>query len=93
LWYLGLDRAKNGVDILVSKDLVEQVVEVRRKSCHIMSVKLVVGSEIFNVVIVYAPQIGLDEDTKRLFLEDLDGVIQSILQTKKLFIGVILMNI
>ena len=57
----------NGVDILVKRDLVEQVVEMRRKSDSILSIKLVVGSEIFNVVIVYAPQIGLDEDTKRLF--------------------------
>jgi len=32
---------------------VEQVVKVRRKSECIMSVKLVVGSEILNVVIVY----------------------------------------
>jgi len=40
---------------LIEKELVEQVVEVRRKSDRIMSVKLVVGSEMFNVVSVYAP--------------------------------------
>jgi len=57
---------------------VEQVVEVRRKSDHIMFIKLVVGSEIFNVVSVYASQIRLDEEIKRLFWEDLDEVIQSI---------------
>ena len=32
--------------------------EVRRKSDRIMSIKLVVGSEILNVVSVYAPQVG-----------------------------------
>ena len=68
------------------EDLLEQVVEVRRKSDRIMFVKLVVGSEIFNVVSVYAPQIGLDEDIKRIFWEDLDEVIQSIPQTEKLLI-------
>jgi len=51
-----------------------------------MSIKLVVGLEIFNVVSIYAPQIGLDEDIKRLFWDDLDEVIQSILQTEKLLI-------
>ena len=61
-WYSDFKRAANGVGILVKKDLVEQVVEVRRKSECIMSVKLVVGLEIFNVVSVYAPHIGLDED-------------------------------
>jgi len=40
---------------------------VRRKSDCILSVKLMVGSKIFNVVSVYAPQIGLDEDIKRVF--------------------------
>jgi len=34
---------------------VEQVVEVRHKSDYIMSIKLVVGSEIFNVVTIDAP--------------------------------------
>jgi len=87
LWYSGLTRAKNGVGILVEKDLVEQVVEVRRKSDRIKYVKVVMGSKIFNVISVYAPQVGLDEDVKRLFWEDLDGVIQSIPQTEKLFIG------
>jgi len=78
LWYSGIKRAINGVGILIKKDLVEQVVEVRYKSDRIMSIKLVVGTEIFNVVSVYAPQSGLDEDIKRLFYEDLDEVIQSI---------------
>jgi len=78
LWYSGLNRTKNRVDILVGRDLVEQVVDVRRKSDRVMFVKLVVGLEIFNVVSVYAPQIGLNEDIKRLFWEDLDAVIQSI---------------
>jgi len=87
LWYSSLNRAKNGVGILVEKDLVEQVVEVRCKSDRIMYVKLVVGSEIFNVVSLYAPQIGLDEDDKRLFWDDLDEVIQSIPKNEKLLIG------
>jgi len=86
LWYSRFKRATNGVGILVKKNLVEQVVEVRRKSDRIMSVKFVVGSEIFNVVSVYAPEIGLDADIKRVFWEDLDEVIQSIPQTETLLI-------
>jgi len=44
LWYLGLNRAKNGVGVLVGRNLVEQVIEVRHKSGRIIFVKLVVGS-------------------------------------------------
>ena len=72
---------------MIKKELVKQVVEGRCKSDRIMSINLVVGSMIFNVVSVYAPQIRLDEEIKRLFWEDLDEVIQSIPQTEKLFIG------
>jgi len=49
--------------------------ELRRKSDRIMSIKLVVGSEILNVVSVYTPQVGLGEKSKRLFWEDLDEVV------------------
>ena len=55
LWYSGVKRATNGVGILVKRNLVEHVVEVRRKSDRILSIKLVVGSEVLNVVSAYAP--------------------------------------
>ena len=67
LWYSGSNRAKNGVGILVVKELVDSVVEVKRKSDKIMAIKAVVGSEILNVVSVYAPQIGLPDDIKKQF--------------------------
>jgi len=52
-----------------------------------MSIKLVVGSDILNVVSVYVPQVGLDKESRRCFWEDLDEVVQSILQNEGLFIG------
>jgi len=39
------------------------------------------------VVSVYAPQIGLPDDIKKLFWEDLDLVIQDVPRSEKLFIG------
>ena len=87
LWYSGVKRTTNGVGILVKGDLVGHVVEVRRKSDRIMSIKLVVGSEVLNVVSVYAPQVGLGEESKRLFWEDLDEVVQSIPHNEGLIIG------
>ena len=55
LWYSGSIKAKNGVGILVEKELADFVVEVRRKSDHIMAIKVLVGSTFVNVVSVYAP--------------------------------------
>ena len=40
-----------------------------------MAIKLVVGVEILNVVYVYAPQLGLTDETKREFWDELEGVI------------------
>ena len=43
---------------LVEKELVDFVVEVRRNSDRIMTIKVLVGSEFVNVVSVYAPHKG-----------------------------------
>jgi len=67
-------RARNGVDILVDEELVDQVIEVRRKSDHIILIKLV-GVEILNVISAYASQIGLTDDIKREFWEELQEVM------------------
>jgi len=40
-----------------------------------MSIMLVVGSKFINEVCIYASQIGLEEDVKWLFWEELDEVI------------------
>ena len=67
LWYSGCTRVSNGVGILVEKQLVDQIVEVRHKSGCIMLIKLVVGLAILNVICVYASQIGMVDDIKREF--------------------------
>ena len=61
--------------------------EVRRKVDKILLVKLSLGREVFNVISVYAPQVGLDESSKRQFWEDLDEIVQGIPIKEKLFIG------
>ena len=73
-----------GVGILVDKEFVDLAVEVRRKIDCIMAIKVVVRSEILNMVSVYTPQIGLAEDDKNQFWEDLDFVIQHVPQSEKL---------
>lgn len=87
LWYSGSNKAKNGVGILVGKESVDYVVEVKRMSDQIMAIKVVVRSEILNVVSVYAPQMRLSDDVKKQFWEDLDMVIQDVSQSEKLVIG------
>jgi len=47
LWYTGTDRNRNGVGVIIDKQLLEGVVEVRRKGDRILLVKLILGREIF----------------------------------------------
>nr|XP_016440472.1 PREDICTED: craniofacial development protein 2-like [Nicotiana tabacum] len=87
LWNSGTQKGKNGVDILVDKELREYVVEVRQVNDKLMSIKLVVGQCTVNVVSAYAPHMGLDEEAKRRFWEGLDEIIHQVPPNEKLFIG------
>ena len=61
LWYAGLDGRNNGVGILVSNDILKQLVEAQRCNDMIMLVRIIVGEETISIVSVYGPQVGLDE--------------------------------
>lgn len=52
-----------------------------------MIIKIVVGRLTLNIVSAYAPPMGLDEEVKKLFWENLDEVVKIIPNTKKIFIG------
>nr|XP_016508532.1 PREDICTED: craniofacial development protein 2-like [Nicotiana tabacum] len=82
LWYSRGVKRKNGVGILVDRELRESVVEVRNVSDRLMAIKLVVGRSTLNVISAYAPQVGLDEEVKRRFWEELDEVVRGTPPTK-----------
>ncbi|KAK4713036.1 hypothetical protein R3W88_018943 [Solanum pinnatisectum] len=52
-----------------------------------MAIKLVVDRLNLNVNYAYAPIVGVDEEAKKLFWEDLDEAMRDILNTEKIFIG------
>lgn len=78
LWYSGLVNSKNGVGILLSKELKDNVVEVKRCNDRIMSVRVVVGEKVVNLVCAYAPQAGLGVPEKEAFWVCLDELVGSI---------------
>jgi hypothetical protein len=49
-------------------------------------IKLIFGDLILNVISEYAPQVGLSDDVKRRFWEDLEDMIR-VSSSEKLFIG------
>lgn len=52
-----------------------QVVEVKIINDRIMATKLVVEGVFVNVVSVYAPQVGLEDDVKFRFRSELDELV------------------
>ncbi|KAL6548523.1 hypothetical protein OROGR_008944 [Orobanche gracilis] len=87
LWYSGKDRSRNGVGIVIDKEMIDDVVEVSRKSDRIMSIKLLIGDEFLTIISAYAPQVGLDASIKQEFWEDLEEVVERIPMGEKLIIG------
>ncbi|GMP99055.1 hypothetical protein CsSME_00046690 [Camellia sinensis var. sinensis] len=87
LYYSGKDRRMNGIEILIANGLVENVVAVIEKGDRIMLIKLIIGENIVNVVSAYAPPVGLDNQIKRDFGEQMDAILQEIPAGENLVIG------
>ncbi|XP_016566921.2 uncharacterized protein LOC107865079 [Capsicum annuum] len=51
-----------------------------------MSIKLVIGGSMVNVISAYTPQVGLGEEEKKDFWEVLDEVVSSIPSTERLVV-------
>ena len=87
LWYAGLDGTRSRVGILVASDILKQVVEVRRCNNRIMLVRIVVGEEVMTINSAYGPQVGLEEEVKCEFWDNLGDLIDTIPADEKVFIG------
>jgi exonuclease III len=66
LWYIGKERSKNNVGILIDKSLKNEVIAVRRLD-RIIMIKLVFGDLVLNVISAYTLQVGLSDDVNRRF--------------------------
>jgi hypothetical protein len=49
-------------------------------------IKLIFGDLVLNVISAYAPQVGLSDDVKRWFWEDLEDMVRWVPCSEKLFI-------
>jgi len=79
LFYSGADgRGRNGVGIILSPNHKENVISVWRKNDRIMLIKLIIGNTIINIMSVYAPQVGCDDEEKDKFWQDLDSMCTEI---------------
>ncbi|KAK3511567.1 hypothetical protein QTP70_010707 [Hemibagrus guttatus] len=85
LFYYGVDSKRNGVGVVLKEEFVRNVLEVKRVSDRVMSLKLEIEGVMLNVVSGYAPQVGCEE--KERFWSELDEVMESIPTGERVVIG------
>ena len=74
LWWKGNDGT-GGVGVMVKEELVEKVLEVRRKSASVIVVVMVIGKVTVRVISGYAPQQNRKEEEKVQFYDDVSEEI------------------
>ncbi|KAK3542519.1 hypothetical protein QTP86_027703, partial [Hemibagrus guttatus] len=87
LFYYGVDSKRNGVGVVLKEEFVRNVLEVKRVSDRVMSLKLEIEGVMLNVVSGYAPQVGCELEEKERFWSELDEVMESISMGERVVIG------
>ncbi|KAK3542748.1 hypothetical protein QTP70_001884, partial [Hemibagrus guttatus] len=87
LFYYGVDSKRNEVGVVLKEEFVRNVLEVKRVSDRVMSLKLEIEGVMLNVVSAYAPQIGSELEEKKRFWSELDEVMESIPTGERVVIG------
>ncbi|KAK3507843.1 hypothetical protein QTP70_001395 [Hemibagrus guttatus] len=78
---------RNGVGVVLKEEFVRNVLEVKRVSDRVMSLKLEIEGVMLNVVSGYAPQVGCELEEKERFWGELDEVMESIPTGERVLIG------
>ncbi|KAK3506329.1 hypothetical protein QTP70_005304 [Hemibagrus guttatus] len=87
LFYYGVDSKRNGVGVVLKEEFVRNVLEVKRVSDRVMSLKLEIEGVMLNFVSGYAPQVGCELEEKESFWSELDEVMESIPKGERVVIG------
>lgn len=87
LYYHGTSTKRNGVGIIISRRLQDNITEVNRVSDRIMSIKIDTGSKILRVVSCYGPQSNLLDCEKDDFWESLDAHLVQFGQEEHILLG------
>ncbi|KAK3524853.1 hypothetical protein QTP86_007842 [Hemibagrus guttatus] len=87
LFYYGVDSYRNGVGVVLKEEFVRNVLEVKRVSDRVMSLKVEIEGVMLNVVSGYAPQVGCELEEKERFWSKLDEVMESIPTGERVVMG------
>src|SRR5450432_315163 len=77
-YWSGGDKGMGGVGIMVAKEWVSSVIEVKRVSDRMMVIRMSVGKGVLNVVSVYGPQSGRPMVEKEDFYSELRKILLGV---------------
>ncbi|GJY10409.1 ataxia telangiectasia mutated family protein [Tanacetum coccineum] len=86
LWYSGSSSGRNGVGVILTARLKDNVVKVSSCGDRIMALSVVIEGETVNVISAYAPQVGLSDAIKKKFWDKLDEIVREFPTDQHLFI-------
>ena len=86
IWYCSSDSKRNGVGIIMKKDLVDRMVEVWRSSDRMIGLKLELDGVIINVISAYSQQ-GCTLEEKEVFWSDLEETVEMISREERVIVG------
>ncbi|KAI5720850.1 hypothetical protein M8J77_012470 [Diaphorina citri] len=88
LFYSGTDsRGRNGVGIVLDKEMKTKMRGINRRSDRVMSVKLQLDDMEINVLSTYAPQVGCDDEEKEAFWREVEQEVTSIPSNERIIFG------
>ncbi|KAI5740423.1 hypothetical protein M8J76_003694 [Diaphorina citri] len=87
LYYYGRNGNRNGVGIVLHEKFHNNVIKIIGVSDRIIQVKVVIYGKIYNILSVYAPQIGCDNEEKTKFYDTLEDVLERIPENELVMIG------
>ena len=87
LFYHGTVQGKNGIGIILATEHVSNIISISKISDRLMSLRLVMRGEVWNIVSAYAPQIGCEQSEKDAFWNDFRTLLGGLPTQELLFVG------
>ena len=88
LIYSGANHeGRNGVGMVLSSEMKEEIIEVNRRNDRIIWIRLMVENCALNVFSVYAPQIGCPDEEKDCFWSDFEEEMEKVPADERCIVG------
>ena len=78
---------RNVVGIILHRKWQDNILDLKQKSDRVMSIKLVVGKRMLNIISAYAPQTGCSQEEKEHFYEEVESILRQILGQEDMWTG------